>query len=155
MTEAVDLTPHRRVGQLDGRCLCGAVTIAIDGAHVGAVSACHCAMCRRWSGMVMSGFEVAPEAVTVTGDVTAYASSGFAERVFCGTCGSHLWFRDTDDEAPYEFAPGIFAGAHDFPLISEIYVDRASAYARLAGDHRTATRADYEARRPFVEGDDP
>ncbi|WP_371155936.1 GFA family protein [Jannaschia sp. 2305UL9-9] len=155
MTGPVDTAPYRRDGHLQGHCLCGAVTIAVDGAHVAAIGACHCAMCRRWSGTVLSGFEVSPEAVTVSGRVSSYASSDFAHRAFCGTCGSHLWFRDDAADAPYEFVPGIFAGAHDFPLISEIYVDRAPAYARLAGNHATATRADYEARRPFVEGDDP
>tara|TARA_R110002072_G_scaffold100712_1_gene221908 strand:+ start:538 stop:996 length:459 start_codon:yes stop_codon:yes gene_type:complete len=150
-----DISVYRRSGDLSGRCLCGSVTIEISGSHVAAVGACHCAMCRRWSGMVMSGFDVAPEAVTVTGKVSRYASSNFAERAFCPTCGSHLWFRDTRDDEPYEFMPGIFAGADDFPLISEIYIDRAPGYARLAGDHPKKTRAEYEARSLFVEGDDP
>lgn len=149
-----DRTQYERSGRLTGHCLCGAVRIEIDGAHVAAVGACHCAMCRRWSGMVMSGFDASAEAVTVEGEVARYASSDFAERVFCPSCGSHLWFRDTADGAPYEFVPGIFAEAHDFPLISEIYIDRAPGYARLAGKHVRKTRADYEAHSPFVEGDD-
>lgn len=152
---SVDVTPYRRVGRLDGRCLCGRVQILVDGPHVAAVGACHCAMCRRWSGVVQGGFAVDPAGVTVTGAVATYASSKFAERAFCPNCGSHLWFRDTDGDADYEFAPGVFAAAADFPLISEIYIDRAPAYARLAGDHATATRAEYEARSLFVEGDDP
>lgn len=151
----MDISEYRRSGTLSGRCLCGAVKIEISGDHVAAIGACHCAMCRRWSGMVMSGFNAEPEAVTVEGEVKSYASSDFAERTFCPTCGSHLWFRDTGDDAPYEFMPGIFAEADAFPLISEIYIDRAPGYARLAGDHVRQTRADYEARQPFVEGDDP
>lgn len=151
----MDVTQYRREGTLSGRCLRRAVTIEIDGSHVAAVGACHCAMCRRWSGTEMSGFEAEASAVTVTGEVTRFASSDFAERVFCGTCGSHLWFRDTDGDSPFEFVPGIFAGAHDFPLISEIYIDRAPGYARLDGDHIRKTRAEYEATKPFVEGDDP
>lgn len=151
----MDISQYRQSDSLSGRCLCGAVSIEIAGDHVAAVGACHCAMCRRWSGMVMSGFDAEPDAVTVTGEVARYASSDFAERVFCPICGSHLWFRDTRDDAPYEFMPGIFAGADGFPLISEIYIDRAPGYARLSGDHIRKTRADYEARKPFVEGDDP
>lgn len=151
----MNIDAYRRTGRLDGRCLCGAVEIVVDGPHVAAIGACHCAMCRRWSGVVQAGFEAAAEAVTVTGEVGRYRSSTFAERFFCPRCGSHLWFRDLKDDAPYEFAPGAFAGAADFPLISEIYIDRAPAHARLAGEHRRATRAEYEARNPFVEGDDP
>ncbi|KIT15120.1 GFA family protein [Jannaschia aquimarina] len=152
---SIDLTPYRREGRLDGRCLCGSVTMTIDGAYVAAVGACHCAMCRRWAGTVFAGFNARPEGVTISGEVAVYPSSDFAERAFCPRCGSHLWFRDTRDGADYEFAPGAFAEAKAFPLISEIYIDRVPAYARLAGDHATATRADYEARSPFVEGDDP
>ena len=151
----IDLTPYRRDGRLEGRCLCGAVAITVDGPHVAAIGACHCAMCRRWSGTVLAGFGVEPQAVTVEGEVARFASSEFAERVFCPRCGSHLWFKDTEEGAEYEFAPGIFAEAAAFPLISEIYVDRAPGYARLAGDHPRKTRAEYEARSPFVEGDDP
>ena len=151
----MNIDEYRSEGRLDGRCLCGAVEIVVDGPHVAAVGACHCAMCRRWSGVVQGGFEADAGAVTVTGEVARYRSSSFAERAFCPRCGSHLWFRDIGDDTVYELLPGIFAAAHDFPLISEIYIDRAPSYARLAGEHRRATRADYESRKPFVEGDDP
>jgi hypothetical protein len=50
--------------------------------------------------------------------------------------------------------PGLFDAAHDWPLRSEIYVDRAMACVRLQGDHRRKTRAAYEADHPFVPGDD-
>ncbi|MEM8823121.1 MAG: GFA family protein [Pseudomonadota bacterium] len=146
---------YRREGRLDGRCLCGAVEIVVDGGYIAGVGACHCSMCRRWAGMSFSGFEADADAVTVTGEVARYRSSSFAERAFCPRCGSHLWFRDDGDDKPYEFTPGIFPEAAEFPLVSEIYIDRAPSHARLAGDHRTATRADYEARKPFVEGDNP
>ncbi|MCK0168549.1 GFA family protein [Jannaschia sp. S6380] len=151
----MDTSQYRETGKLEGRCLCGAVRLQIDGGYTAAVGACHCAMCRRWAGTVFAGFDADADAVTVTGDVSRYRSSGFAERAFCPACGSHLWFRDDGDAVPYEFAPGAFAGAREFPLISEIYIDRAPVWARLAGEHRTATRAEYEARKPFVEGDDP
>lgn len=152
----MDVTAFERTGRMDGQCLCGAVTVVVNGAYVAAVGACHCAMCRRWAGTVMSGFDVEAGAVTVTGEVARYASSDFAERAFCPRCGSHLWFRDTDVAGKeYEFMPGLFEGARDFPLISEIYMDRAPGYARLAGDHVRRDRADYEAGTKFVEGDDP
>jgi hypothetical protein len=93
--------------------------------------------------------------VTITGPVTRYASSEFAERAFCATCGSHLWMRDTArDDAPYDLMPGLFDAARDWPMRSEIYVDRAYASVRLGGDHKRATQADYESKNPHVdEGD--
>jgi hypothetical protein len=147
---------YRRTGRMDGRCLCGAVSIAIDGPYVAAIGVCHCSMCQRWNGMIYGSFDAEADAVTVTGAVTRHASSGFSERAFCTTCGSHLWLRNTEKAGQnYEFAPGLFPAARDFPVISEIYIDRAPAYAALSGDHRRATRADYERNNLFLAGDMP
>jgi hypothetical protein len=113
-------------------------------------------MCQRWSGGLFLCFTADASAVTVTGEVTRYRSSSFAERAFCPRCGSHLWFNDVDDQGQaqsYELMPGLFDAAHGWPLRSEIYIDRAMASVPLAGDHRRKTRAEYEADHPFVEGD--
>ena len=137
---------------LTGRCLCGAVTVTVV-AERPEISLCHCDPCRRWSGTALAGFDAAPDDVAVSGPVTTYASSAFAERAFCPTCGTHLWFRDTEAGAPYELSPGLFAESHDWPIDREVYADRAAAYLPLAGSHRKITRAAYERDHPFVEGD--
>ena len=135
---------------MEGRCLCGAVRIAVA-RHEGAASACHCAICRRWGGSATWGFEAPEEAVEVSGPVATYRSSAFAQRAFCGTCGTHLWLRD--DGRGYELTPGLFDAAADMPLSREVYADRAFACVPLAGDHPRVSRAEYEAANPFVEGD--
>ena len=141
---------------MQGHCLCGAVTITVDGPHDPRPGACHCRMCQRWSGALFVCFAAEPGSVTFEGEVARHASSSFAERAFCPVCGSHLWMRDTDKpDAPYDLMPGLFDDLRDQPLQSEIYVDRAFACARLEGDHRRATRAQWEAKHPFVEGDLP
>ena len=139
-----------------GHCLCGAVTITVAGEHDPSVGACHCLMCQRWSGGLFLCFTADAAAVTVTGEVSRYRSSAFAERAFCPRCGSHLLFSDVDDDGKprsYELMPGLFDAARSWPLRSEIYVDRAMASVRLEGDHRRKTRAEYEAGNPFVAGD--
>ncbi len=141
---------------LTGHCLCGAVTITVAGRHETRVGACHCRMCQRWTGGLFLCFSAEAAAVTVSGPVARYRSSSFAERAFCPQCGTHLWFNDVDEggePAEYELMPGLFDAAHDWPLRSEIYVDRAMACVRLSGDHRRKTRAEYEADNPFVPGD--
>jgi len=141
---------------ITGHCLCGAVTITVEGEHDPRVGACHCRMCQRWSGGLFLCFTADAAAVTVTGEVRRYRSSGFAERAFCPRCGSHLWFNDVEDgrePQPYELMPGLFAAARNWPLRSEIYVDRAMASVHLLGDHRRKSRAEYEAENRFVEGD--
>ena len=137
---------------ISGHCLCGAVTIRIEGAHDPRPGACHCRMCQRWSGGLFLCFEADAAGVTVTGPVTRHASSGFAERAFCTACGSHLWMRDTN-ASTYDLMPGLFDEARDWPLRSEVYADCAMASVRLAGDHPRATRAEYQAKNPFVQGD--
>lgn len=143
--------PYRRNGRLEGQCLCGAVSVVVDGDHVAAVGICHCDMCQRWNGGVFGLFSATADAVTSTGPVGTYSSSSFSERSFCKTCGSHLWMRDTvEPDADFELVPGIFPAAREFPLISEIYTDVAPAYAVLKDGHVTATRAEYEAKNRFV-----
>ena len=139
---------------INGHCLCGAVTVRIDGAHDPRPGACHCRMCQRWSGGLFLCFSADAAAVSVSGEIARYVSSDIAERAFCKRCGSHLWMRDTAPaDAPYDLMPGLFDAAADWPLQSEIYVDRALASVPLSGDHGRATRAEWEAKHHFVEGD--
>jgi hypothetical protein len=139
---------------LEGHCLCGAVTIRVAGAHDPRPGACHCRMCQRWSGGLFLCFNADAAGVTVTGPVTRYASSDFAERAFCAVCGSHLWMRDTKGDS-YDLMPGLFDALLSAPLRSEVYSDRAMASIRLAGNHQRATQAEYEQKHPFVQGDAP
>jgi hypothetical protein len=113
-------------------------------------------MCQGWSGGLFLCFNADANAVTVTGEVTRYRSSAFAERVFCPRCGSHLWFNDVDDGGKprgYELMPGLFDATRSWPLRSEIYVDRAMVSVHLVGNHRRKSRAEYEAENLFIEGD--
>jgi hypothetical protein len=139
---------------MEGQCLCGAVRVVVE-SHDPALSACHCELCRRWSGGPQFGLNVPADAVRIEGPVGRYASSSFAERTWCETCGTHLWFRDTDDAAAaYEFVPGIFGYRDDLVLDRENYADRAGPMA-LAGRHRRLSAADYEmSNRVVAEGDE-
>ncbi|WP_254813745.1 GFA family protein [Rhodovulum sp. ES.010] len=115
-----------------------------------AVSACHCAACRRWTGAAMWVVTAAAEDVRVTGEVAAFRSSPFAERAFCPVCGTHLWIRD--DGGDYDLMPGLFDAAAGFALDREVYAERALACVRLQGSHARVSQAAYEACHRFVEG---
>ena len=139
----------------EGRCLCGAVRVTV-GSLSGTISACHCDMCRRWSGGVMMGVDAEAAGLTVTGPVKVFASSPFAERAWCDTCGSALWFRDTDpDKGVYELMPGLFDDAGGATLTREVYADRCPSGYAFAGDLTRVTEADYEARELHVKGNEP
>ncbi len=138
---------------IEGHCLCGAVRLRVAD-HDPRIGACHCRMCQRWSGGLFLSFTASQ--VEVEGEVARYRSSPFAERAFCPRCGSHLWMRDTGTaDASYDLMPGLFDEAAGWPMRSEIYTDRAFASVSLRGDHRRATRAEYEAGNDHLEGDMP
>lgn len=136
---------------LKGRCLCGAVTVQVQG-RLGDISTCHCENCRRWSGSTQMGAEVARERVTVDGPVKRHQSSQIAERAWCDVCGSAVWFAYTGgrDTGYLELVPGLFdnfGGAH---LTREVYADRCPEGLTLGGDHTRVTQADYEKENPSV-----
>ncbi len=138
---------------VEGHCLCGDVRVRVTEADH-RVGACHCRMCQRWSGGLFLCFHATK--VEVQGEVALYQSSPFAERAFCPRCGSHLWMRDTaQPDGSYDLMPGLFDEAVGWPMRSEIYTDRAFASVKLTGDHRRATRAEYEAKNAHIEGDMP
>lgn len=139
---------------MNGHCLCGAVTVEVA-SHRGFTAVCHCRMCQRWSGGLFVCVPVEAAGMAVAGPVVRFASSGFAERAFCGVCGSHLWYRAEGGDGHYAMMPGLFDEGRDWPVQSEIYVDRALPGLALAGDHPRATRAQYEARNDHLEGDMP
>ncbi|MFD2738331.1 GFA family protein [Sulfitobacter aestuarii] len=135
-----------------GRCLCGAVRVTVTGA-LGNISACHCDMCKRWSGSIFMGIEVDRGRVKISGPVKTYQSSPFAARGWCELCGSALWFGDTEGRHGdvLELAPGLFDNAGGARLTREVYADRCPEGYALAGDHQRVSRAEYEAENKFVE----
>ncbi len=138
---------------IEGHCLCGAVKVRAGG-HDPRIGACHCRMCQRWSGGLFLCFDA--QDLSVEGPVARYQSSQFSERAFCATCGSHLWMHDTGGGSDtYDLMPGLFDEAVAWPMRSEIYTDRALASVSLGGDHRRATRAEYETKNAHLEGDMP
>lgn len=131
--------------ELHGKCLCGAVgvTIAPPETHI---DACHCGMCRRWSGGPHLGLGMVSDPVfTGAEHVVRYASSEWAERGFCGTCGTHLFYRFVPT-GNYSFLAGMFDGADDFALTLEIFVDNKPGYYDFAGERERLTEAETMAK---------
>lgn len=136
---------------VNGRCLCGAVTVAVEG-PLGGISACHCEMCTRWGGGVQFGIEVAGDRVTFDGPVKTHRSSRLAERAWCDTCGSALYLRDLTGSGTVELCPGLFADsdAGGARLVRVVYADRAIGGIELAGDVTRVSQRDYEAVHPHL-----
>jgi hypothetical protein len=126
--------------KLSGKCLCGAVSF--EGEGDGHFHACHCAMCRAWSGGPVLGARLELTALRGDAAMRAYASSGWGERVFCGECGSHLFWRMADGSMVFAFA-GALDQADELTLTMEIFTDSQPKSYALAGDHRRMTEAEY------------
>lgn len=125
---------------MKGHCLCGAVRV--DLAEPGeAVELCQCDMCRRWSGALYSALTAKDFSIQGEDSIRTYRSSEWAERAFCGSCGSHLWFKflPTGNRS---FSAGLFADAASLPLEKEIFVDEAARWTCIAGDHPRQTGAE-------------
>ncbi len=138
--------------QIEGRCLCGAVTVAVTG-PLGEASACHCSACTRWTGSVLIGLNIPRKRVTYSGPIKSYASSSFSERAWCDTCGTAVWFADTkgDGADSLELSPGLFDGFGGAKLTRVVYADCAPEGVALAGDLQRVSKADYEATHLHVE----
>lgn len=126
-----------------GRCLCAAVTITAPDTRE--VHACHCSLCRRWGGgpllSLHAGRDVRFDGLA---HVTAYASSDWADRLFCSRCGTHLAWR-MKDSGEYALPAGLFDGAA-FELSSQIFVDHKPGWYDFANDTERLTEAEVLAR---------
>ncbi|MFN3507513.1 MAG: GFA family protein [Allorhizobium sp.] len=81
-----------------GRCLCGAVTVRVRG-KLGPVSYCHCSQCRRQTGLYYATTAATLDEVEISGrdSIGIYRASPEAERAFCQTCGSPIYWKENDE----------------------------------------------------------
>ena len=121
-----------------GRCLCGAVTVTLAKQHKD-VGVCHCGMCRRWGSGPAMALDVGSD-IEIDGKehVTTYRSSEWAERAFCRTCGSNLYYRvvEADD---YVICAGILDDQADLSLTSQIFIDSKPEFYEFANETKNMT----------------
>jgi hypothetical protein len=126
-----------------GRCLCGAVTFTAEDVDHG-VHACHCNMCRRWSGGPGLSASVGRVRFTGAEHIGRYDSSAWAERGFCTRCGTSLFYR-LKARDHYIMCLGTFDDQAPFAVTGEIYIDEKPQSYALAGDHPRLTGAEFMA----------
>ena len=127
-----------------GQCLCGAVRFTVervDPHH----HACHCGMCRRWSGGPLFAMSVSGASFEGSENITVYDSSEWAERGFCGVCGTNLFYR-LKQTGNHMMCAGTFDDSSKFKLTGEIFVDNKPDGYDFAGEHPRLTEAETIAR---------
>lgn len=94
-----------------GGCLCGAVRYVARG-PLREVIYCHCSQCRRQTGLYFAATAVAKADFTLQSadSLRWFSASDYAQRGFCGTCGSVLFWQA--HSAPHI---AILAGSLDDP----------------------------------------
>ncbi len=139
-----------------GGCLCGKVRYRLTEAPKG-FGACHCGMCRKFSGGIELGIEVMPGGIAWEGEenIGVYSSSDWAERGFCRNCGSSLFWRLTM-EGPMQGLLSLSAGSLDsldgLEMTGEVYIDHKPAGYAFAGERKRMTEADVMAMVAQLEG---
>ena len=136
--------------QRAGRCLCGACRFTAT--PDAAAGVCHCSICRKWTGGINMAVGCTDVVWNDGAPLRAYRSSDRAERVFCGTCGSNLYWRGFDDD-PSEQVISLMAfdapGA--FPITRQIYIDEKPDTYALAGNIPAFTGAEVRAKSTQVD----
>ncbi|WP_186456842.1 GFA family protein [Sphingomonas suaedae] len=102
------------------------------------VGVCHCASCLRWnSGPWMS---LQAPGATVSGDaLVVYRSSAFAERGFCGRCGTHIFHRPQDGPE-IAVSAGLFQHV-ELHIAREIFFDAKPPFYRFVADSEKRSSA--------------
>ncbi|WP_148864504.1 GFA family protein [Marinobacter fonticola] len=125
---------------MEGQCLCGAVEVQAD--RRDEIDVCHCSMCRQWGGGPMMTVHCNKNSrLTGLDHVTVYRSSEWAERGFCDTCGTHLFYK-LKNSGDYIFPAGLFQKGMDFVMDSQIFIDRKPSYYAFANETPVMTEED-------------
>ena len=114
-----------------GACLCGAVMFELI-PPLRPVIVCHCRQCSRWTGYAVAATAVELERfklIAGASELTWFASSDHADRGFCATCGSSMFWKPRDGSRI-----AVLAGLLDSPtglqVSAHIHVaDKADFYS--------------------------
>lgn len=124
---------------LTGTCLCGAVQLRATPEKLHA-DACHCAMCRQWSGGPFLSIGCGAGVVIERGEdaVTLFDSSEWAQRGFCRHCGTQLFYRLREPVMCFVSA-GLFGEVEGLDFTTEIFIDSKPDWYAFANDTRKMT----------------
>lgn len=122
---------------LKGSCLCGGVTVQVEGELEHQPEACHCTQCRKQSGSFLTAVNVRKSRLTIGGEelVGWYRSSDKVERGFCTICGSTLfWAPNIEGYEWIAVAMGLFDGPTGTRLKKHTFVGDKGDYYDIDDD---------------------
>ncbi len=128
---------------LPGKCMCGAcsftATPTVGGLGAGA---CHCGMCRKWSGGMYLSVDCGSSVEFDDGaPVGSYKGSEWGERLFCKDCGSSLLWQ-TQDGQNQHVSVQAFEDPSQFEIGMQVFIDKKPGNYALAAETKTMTEAE-------------
>lgn len=121
-----------------GTCLCGAVRITAK-TKSNNVGACHCATCRKWGGGPLFAIECESDVnFEGAGNISVFSSSEWAERGFCQTCGTHLFYR-LKQGGHYAIPVGVFNDGGQWALAEQIFIEQKPAFYSFEQETKNLT----------------
>ncbi|MCB1662125.1 MAG: GFA family protein [Pseudomonadales bacterium] len=121
-----------------GKCLCGSIELEVELSNT-EVAACHCSMCRTWSGgpmLVIDSGEL--KKISNESGITRYPSSEWAERGFCTTCGTHLFYFLKPNNQ-YHFPAGLLDAESAYNFSHQIFIDEKPEYYQFSNETKNLT----------------
>lgn len=122
---------------MQANCLCGAVEVTAPDHK--AIDVCHCSTCRRWGGGPLFALHCGTGvSFGGSGAPVRYRSSDWAERGFCATCGTHLFYHLLPNDE-YILPAGLFQDEAGFTLNSQVFIDEKPDCYALANETEELT----------------
>ena len=121
-----------------GSCLCGSVRVQAAAMST-EVGACHCSMCRKWTGGPLLAVDCQSE-IEISGkeNVSVYKSSDWAERGFCSRCGTHLFYK-LNQNNQYIIPVGLFDVDAEFDFDHQIFIEEKPEYYVFSNETKNMT----------------
>ena len=114
-----------------GGCHCGRVRYRATGVSPD-VTECHCAQCRKQSGhrYASTGTKTSAIEIENSDGITWYRASPDAERGFCAACGSHLFWRRSDEDYTSILAASVDA-PNGLRMAKHIFIESKGGYYEI------------------------
>lgn len=113
---------------VSGGCYCGTVRYQASGVSP-EITECHCSQCRRQAGHRYASTGTKADNIAIDGadNITWFRASDDAERGFCRTCGSHLFWKQSKEDFVAILAAS-FDDTGGMRMAKHIFVDDKGAY---------------------------
>lgn len=115
------------------------------------IVACHCGQCRTWSGGA-PGLAVAVTEIAFDGTPATYRSSDWADRGFCPTCGTSLFWQELDKPVTYVHV-GVLDDTSGLTIEDEIFTASRAPWQPAVPGARQSLRVEHLGGAPDALAD--